>query len=420
VGGWRLSRCRVADSILRLTPTRLCEWPAIAVFAALPSVGLVQGPSYAGLIFGLAVLQLAVVVVAQRRLPAIDRPLGLLAVAFVAWCWASVAWSIDPARSAAAALQMTAILAGCLIFFAGPRLRGGSVDRLFRVMLLATLLGGAIFLVDRALGYPLQSLFMGRSLAPLATKYNRGIDHLALIAWPQLAYFARRGDWRGGLLLVAGVAIIEGAGLSLAGQVGTVAGLTVLVVAYWRPRIVAPALAGATLLFAASLPLALRALALQRAAFAPYLKISGLHRLEIWDFMTARTLARPLLGWGFGIAGELPITPEELSHFVIQHDQGIYPHNQWLGLWVETGAPGAAIAAGFALLVLSRIRRLAPAIRPFGYATFACAMAISSVNFEVKTDSWWAALVASAYLLATLDTTELDTTGHAVLPAERA
>ncbi len=376
----------MADSILRLTPTRLCEWPAIAVFAALPSVGLVQGPSYAGLIFGLAVLQLAVVVVVQRRLPAIDRPLGLLAAAFAAWCWASVAWSIDPARSAAAALQMTAILAGCLIFLAGPRLRGAAVDRLFRVMLLATLLGGAIFLADRALGYPLQSLFMGRSLAPVATKYNRGIDHLALIAWPQLAYFARRGDWRGGLLLVAGVAIIEGAGLSLAGQVGTIAGLTVLVVAYWRPRIVAPALAGATLLFVASLPLALRALALHRAAFAPYLKISGLHRLEIWDFMTARTLARPLLGWGFGIAGELPITPEELSHFVIQHDQGIYPHNQWLGLWVETGAPGAAIAAGFALLVLWRIRRLAPAVRPFGYATFACAMAISSVNFEVKTE----------------------------------
>jgi len=405
----------VADSILRLTPTRLCEWPAIAVFAALPSVGLVQGPSYAGLIFGLAVLQLMVVIVVQRRPPAIDRPLGLFAAAFAAWCWATVAWSIDPARSAAAALQMTAILAGCLIFLAGPRLHGAAIDRLFHVMLLATLLGGAVFLADRALGYPLQSLFMGHSLAPVATKYNRGIDHLALIAWPQLAYFARRGDRRGGLLLVAGVAIIEGAGLSLAGQVGTIAGLAALLVTYWRPRIVAPALAGATLLFVASLPLALRVLALHRTALAPYLKVSGLHRLEIWDVMTARTLARPLLGWGFGIAGVLPITPEELSHFVIQHDQGIYPHNQWLGLWVETGAPGAAIAVGFALLVLWRIGRLAAAIRPFGYATFACAMAIASVNFEVKTDSWWAALVASATLLATLNATD-----HAVLPAERA
>ena len=412
----------VAEPVTRLTATAAHQWPVIAVFAALPTVGLVQGPSYAGLIYGLAVVQLVVGVCLLRHLPVIDRQLGLLAAAFAAWCWASVAWSIDPARSAAAALQMTAILAGCLIFLAGPRLTGEAADRLFRILFLATLTGGVVFIADRALGYPLQSLFMGRSLAPVATKYNRGLDHLVLIAWPQLAFFARRGDWRGGLLLAAAVTTIEGIGLSLAGQVGIMAGLIVLVLAYWRPRLVAPAIAGATILFVAGLPFGLRALAEHRAALAPYLKTSGLHRLEIWDFMTARVLEHPLLGWGFGIAGRLPITPEELSHFVIQHDQGIYPHNQWLGVWVETGAPGAAIALGFALLVLWRIRRLGDTLRPFAYATFASALAISYVNFEVKTDSWWAALVAAAYLLTTLDaTTEPTRTArHAVLPAERA
>ena len=156
---------------------------------------------------------------------------------------------------------------------------------------------------------------------------------------------------------------------------------------------------------------------------APYLKTSGLHRLEIWDFMTARVLEHPLLGWGFGVAGSLPIRPEELSHFVIQHDDGIYPHNQWLGVWAETGVPGAAIALGFALLVLWRIRRLGDTLQPFAYATFASALAISYVNFEVKTDSWWAALVAGAYLLMTLDTTTTEptrTARHAVVPSERA
>ncbi len=412
----------VADPVTRLTATAAEQWPAIVVFAALPSVGLVQGPSYAGLVFGLGILQLIVFVWSQRRPPAVDLRFGLLAAAFAGWCWASVAWSIDPARSAAAAFQMTAILAGSLIFLACPRLTGEATDRLFRVMLVATLIGGAIFIADRALGYPLQSLFMGHALAPVATKYNRGIDHLSLIVWPQLAYFARRGDWRDGLLLAAGVAIVEGVGLSLAGQVGTLAGIVVLVLTYWRPRVVVPAIAGATVLFVAGLPVLLRALAEHRAALAPYLKTSGLHRLEIWDVMTARVFEHPLLGWGFGIAGSLPITPEELSHFVVQHDQGIYPHNQWLGLWVETGAPGAAIGLGFALLVLWRIRRLSAPVRPFAYATFASAMAISSVNFEVKTDSWWAALLACAFLLTTLDATKARTraASHAVLPAERA
>jgi hypothetical protein len=288
-------------------------------------------------------------------------------------------------------------------------------------MLVATLIGGAIFLGDRALGYPLQSRFMGHSLAPVATKYNRGIDYLVLIAWPQLAYFARLGDWRKFLFLAAAVATIEGVGLSLAGQVGSLAGVLALLLAYCAPRLIGPVFAGATTLLVASTPLSLHTLAEHRLALAPYLKISGLHRLEIWEVMTTRTLERPLLGWGFGVGGELPITPEEQSHFIIQHDQGIYPHDQWLGLWVETGAPAAAIGLAFALLALTRLRRLAPDIRPFGYASFASAMAISSVNFEVKTDSWWAAVAASAWLLATLNSPALHPRQADVsIPAERA
>ncbi len=412
----------VTEPVTRLTTTAVYQWPVIAVFAALPTVGLVQGPSYAGLIYGLGGVQLVVGVCLLRHPPGIDRQLVLFAAGFAAWCWASVAWSIDPASTTAAALQMTAILAGSLILLASPRLTGEAADRLFRVLFLATLTGGVVFIADRALDYPLQSAFMGHSLAPAATKYNRGLDHLVLIAWPQLAWFGRRGDWRGGLLLAVAVTTIEGIGLSLAGQVGIIAGLAVLIVAYWGPRIVAPAIAGGTILLVAGLPFGLRALAEHRAAVAPYLKTSGLHRLEIWDFMTARVLEQPLLGWGFGIAGRLPISPEELSQFVIQHDPGIYPHNQWLGVWVETGAPGAAIALGFALLILWRIGRLGDMLRPFAYATFASALAISYVNFEVKTDSWWAALVAGAYLLMTLNATTQPTriARHAVLPAERA
>jgi hypothetical protein len=412
----------VADSWVRLTAAPAGQWLVIVVFAALPSVGLVQGPSYAGLVFGLAIAQSALGIWARREVPSVDLQLGAIGASFALWCWASVAWSIDPARSAAAALQITLIFAGCLLLLAGPRLEGDAVHRLFRVLLFATLAGGAVFMADRSLGYPLQSMFMGHSLAPVSTKYNRGIDHLALIVWPQLAYCSWRRNWREGLLLASGVLAIEGAGLSLAGQVGTAAGAAALALAFWRPRLATQVLATATVLFVATVPISLHALAEHRMALAPYVKISGLHRLEIWDVMTSRTLAEPLLGWGFGIASELPITPEELSNFVIQHDQGIYPHNQWLGLWVETGAPAAAIGLAFALLVLRRVGRLAPDIRPFGYATFAAAMAISSVNFEVKTDSWWAALAASTYLLTTLPAaTPKRTPIHAVvIPAERA
>jgi O-antigen ligase len=103
-----------------------------------------------------------------------------------------------------------------------------------------------------------------------------------------------------------------------------------------------------------------------------------------------------LLGWGIGDANTIP-------NAYLHNGHGVYPHNQWLELWVEIGAIGAIIGLALALLTLRRIGRLAPPIRPYALAAFAAAVVISCVNFEVTTDSWWAALAASAWLFAALD-----------------
>lgn len=370
-------------------------WLTIAVFAALPTIGLIGGPSYAGLIFGLGVVQ----AVLLHRLPPIDWPLLLLALAFAALCWASVIWSIDPHRSEATALQITAILAGALLFLMTPP---PDQQRLFHVMAAATLLGAVLLTMDTAGGYRLQ-LLLGPHPDPGA-KYNRGIDYLVLIAWPQLAFVAQRHDWRRGLLVILSVGAIVAQGLSLAAQMAALAGLAGLLLAWWLPRVIAPLTAGGMVVLAVGQPLVLRVMAMHRMELAPYLKHSGLHRLEIWDYMTARVAERPLLGWGIAGSNEVPITPQELSHYVVvRPGHGIYPHDQWLQLWVETGAAGAAIGLALALLVLWRLQRLAADVRPFAYAAFASAVAIACVNFEVMTDSWWAALAATAFLFTVLD-----------------
>ena len=102
--------------------------------------------------------------------------------------------------------------------------------------------------------------------------------------------------------------------------------------------------------------------------------------------MTARVLAHPLRGWGLRNASFVPIHPAELAGYLYAGPGGIYPHNQWLELWVELGALGAALGLAFALLVLRRVRRLPASMRPFAYAAFASAMTIASVNYEVVTD----------------------------------
>jgi exopolysaccharide production protein ExoQ len=378
------------------------QWLPVVVFAALPTVGVIAGPSYAPMVFGLAIVRLLLGLWQTRRFPAIDRDLAWSAAVFVGLCWLGIAWSIVPGRSLHGAVQMTGIVAAVLIFLGGRPLADRVAGRLFPVLAFTCFLGAAIVCIDTLLFYPLQALLTGRPALSAATKYNRGVDYLVLIVWPVLAYVWWWHRWQRTLLLAAGIVAALVLGSSAAGRAAGVTGAVVLVLAFCAPRIVAAGLATGTMLLAIALPFTLRVFAERHTALVPYVKPSGIHRLEIWDYMTARVLERPVQGWGILSASAVPIRPEELSSYIYANSQGIYPHNQWLELWVETGALGAAVGLAFAVLVLVRVRRLPETLRPFAYAAFTSAMTVSCLNFEVTTDSWWAALAASGFLFATL------------------
>ena len=164
------------------------QWAPVLVFAALPTLGLVAGPSYSSLIIGLAIIQLLSGLAAGRGLPSIDRPLAVLAALFVVLCWASVAWSINQRESMRAALGLTGVLLALLVFRGGRYGRPEAIETLFRALLIATLLGIAVACLDVWLGYPLESATSTKPGVHAATKYNRGFDYLVLIAWPLLAH----------------------------------------------------------------------------------------------------------------------------------------------------------------------------------------------------------------------------------------
>jgi exopolysaccharide production protein ExoQ len=386
--------------------TRLAEavdrWLPVVVFAALPTLGLLAGPAYSSLIIGLTVVTLLRGMAAGRGLPPIDDTLAALAGAFLALCWASAAWSIVPATSLRTAMAETAILVAMLLACAKRRDPEEFADAVFPVLMGACVVGTTIACLDMALGDRLQALVSGKPGLESATKYNRGLDYLALIAWPTLGYAWWRRQWLAFVVVIAAVAIALAMGLSLAGRVAFAAGFVVLMLAGAAPRLVAAGLALCTGAFVITLPLALRLLAARRVALTPYVKSSGIQRLQIWDYMTARVLDRPIQGWGLLSAKSVPIRPDELASYVGFSGNGVYPHNQWLQLWVELGALGAAAGLAFAWLVLARIRRLPAVLRPFACAAFTSAMAVAGVNYEITTDSWWAALAATAMLFMIL------------------
>jgi exopolysaccharide production protein ExoQ len=265
-------------------------------------------------------------------------------------------------------------------------------------MLAALALGALVMVLDRALHYPLQQIVAGKASYPSA-KYNRGLDYMALLIWPLLACGAMAQRGRVVILAAILMACLAAAGASTSSRMALLAGAAFYGAARLLPRQTPRLTASFLVVMALTLPVWLRRAARHRAELAGHIKESGIHRLEIWDYMTARVAERPLLGWGLGAAHAVPIHPDELRSFHFVTPQGVYPHQQWLELWLELGVLGAVLALAFTLLVLWRTARLPPRIRPFGYATIGAALAVSFSNFEITTDSWWAALAATAFLL---------------------
>ena len=356
-------------------------------FAALPTLGLVNGPIYAPALFALALLRLLL----ARGKMTIDPAVAVLATMFALLCWASCLWSIVPQHSAAGALQMTAVMAGAVI------LAGGAPPpaRLGNVLTGAILAGTIVMVADRLTGNHLLHLATHHGGA---TKYNRGIDYLLLLLAPLLGTLVRRRDWRPVAALLVATAACIAVGRNTTAWVAVPMALGVFALASRAPRLASRLIASTLVAGAVALPFALHVLSGLRAGLAPHIKESMLRRLEIWDYMSARVLERPFFGWGIWSAKSLPITSEELSHYLREHGEGIYPHNQWLELWVETGAAGLLLALALVLTVLFRIRRLDAPVQPYATTAFFLALMISLTSFEMTTDSWWAALAGSAFL----------------------
>ncbi len=373
-----------------------------ALFCLLPVAGMLAGPLYAPAVFGVAVVLVLWFSATGRRAGIrLDWVLAGLLLAFVGLAVAGLHWTVDPKHTFSAVLQASAVLPAALCFLAVCRAaRPGFGVALAPYLVTACLLGAALPLTDGLDGDVVLKLAHGADVWP--SKYNRGLDHALLLMLPLTGYCVARRWWLPtGLLVLSGAGAVA-VGVDATAMFGLVAAAAIAGLGALAPAAVWWLLAGGTTLMMGALPFALRLITPERAVIAPYLKHSGLDRLEIWDYLSAHVLQRPWLGAGLGTSRVLQATPEQLALYVRASGHGIYPHNQFLELWVEMGAAGVVIGLAFLLVVLWRIWRLPRALRPFGYGAYVLAMMIASSGFEVVTDSWWAALAASGALFGLL------------------
>ncbi len=210
--------------------------------------------------------------------------------------------------------------------------------------------------IDLATAGGLSSLFSARAYRP--TQLNQASISFALLVLPASAVLISLGQTILATLLAAGTAITVYELSGTAAKAVLFAGLAIGLLLY-RAR---PVVAGVALVISvvAIIAAPLTFARLERlpglGEAADSFKISAGHRLLIWSFAGDRIAERPVIGWGLDASraipgGDDPIRPGEIW-------MPLHPHNAALQVWLELGAPGAALFALVATLVWGALARV--------------------------------------------------------------
>jgi O-antigen ligase len=331
------------------------------------------------------------------RTSALRPPLAILLV-LVLWGALSASWSIDPARTLGLAARLTGLVVAALALTA-------SAGRLTTPWRLCLCLLAGTGVAIAAAGYDLGS---GGGLARIvstrpfiAPRLNQTAVWLALMMLPIAALLSCRGmRWVGvmsGAAMAAMVMLLDGSTAKIALGLS----LPVAALVYLRRRAVARAAAVLSVIAITTAPLSLPQLARSGEIFAAVdgFKESAGHRLLIWSFTGDRIAERPYLGWGLDAARAIPGGADEIRPG--EKWLPLHPHNAALQVWLELGAPGAAL---FALLVGWLWLRLADAPWPRLYAAAAAggltaALTVTAAGWGIWQE-WWIGTLALALFAA--------------------
>jgi len=275
------------------------------------------------------------------------RPLrapALLFAALLAWGLVSALWAVDPQRSLLIAARLAGLFAvGLSLMAAAPAV--AAPERLLAWaaagLVLALVLAGVQY---ATLGALTRSFLRHAFNEPRLNQVQNGF---ALLVLPLAATLALRRERAAAVLIAALTVTMIFLLVGDAERVAFVAGLGAAALAYLSRRWLARFAAIAAAIVISTAPLTFPALihieAVQRWAQAQ--KQSVEHRLEIWQFASARIAERPLGGWGLDSSRSIPggtvPTPEGAPTLPL------HPHNVTLQIWLELGLPGAALFAVF-------------------------------------------------------------------------
>ncbi|CAN5238666.1 O-antigen ligase [soil metagenome] len=373
----------------------------IAVLWLTPLVAYVGSKAFAP-ITGVAGLACAAVAVRRMRV----TPILLALTALLAWALLSMIWS--PVHPPAhwgrykdledfTALKLVIQLPLYLAFVvAAGRVSASGARRALIGLGVGLLIVGVIVLIEGVRG---QSFYLwlrqalGETFRPDLARRNvaRAAYPMALLLGPSLLILSGRKLMAGALAIVTFVgALLLNVDAPL---VAVVAGAAAWALVAFGGRFGPAALAVGVAGYFALAPIAVRLGALASHGHGPGIgKESWGARAQIWTFVSERVFQKPLAGWGLDASR------------VFLDDIPLHPHDAALQLWLELGAPGAAMAALIAVIAFGAVetlRRRDPQAAGAAAAAAAAYVVIGALSFGVWQE-WWLALGALAVAVVRL------------------
>ncbi|AWB25015.1 O-antigen ligase domain-containing protein [Methylobacterium currus] len=351
-------------------------------------------------VVGLAGLLLLAGSVAARRplrpllLAPLATPLGVAALAVLAWCASSLAWSPLPGLSLRTLSEFLPALAGAYLVarLAPPHLAALAGPAAW--ILIATCL---YVVADLASGLTIREA-LGQRVAAFA--FNRPLLTAMLLVFPLAACLAATG--RRGLAAIVSAVVAVAAWRSVSGAtvLGLAAGALTFCVVRWLPARAGIGLTGAALLGALVLaPVEgdLLARTMPEAVHQRLAASSTRARVAIARSFGAAVAADPWRGAGYGTSGRFQdtpaagrIEPELRVMLAVGH-----PHNSFLQVWAELGLVGATLSGLVLILTLRAVAAWGPLARSAALALLAAAGIVAFVEHGAW-QAWWTAGVGAA------------------------
>lgn len=315
---------------------------------------------------------------------AIALPLALFA-AFCAWGAASTVWATIPANSASRSASL-ALVAGLVAVGLGilPYRKPAVIKSLMQSFAVAYVVGATILIIDYATLGAVKAWNSELSVRISAVEFTRGATVLPLLMAPAIAcaqQIGHIGIQRG---LIAAIVVLgtvaafmsphETAQLAIV-AVAIALGLSYVSLVGIRRLVAAGWVASCLMMLPASIFVSQPAL-----TNASWLPISVTDRFVIWGGFADLATERPILGHGANYANTAKPSFPRIDERIRERTNPTgsarslpisHPHNVYLQVWVELGAVGALLLAGFGLSMISAISKLTAELQPLAFATMA-------------------------------------------------